>query len=360
MNSLIATVDRELEDYEITRAARAIQYFVVEELSNWYVRRSRRRYWRKDMDDDKRAAYATLYEVLVSLSRLIAPFMPFVADEIYRHLVLPVDDTAPESVHLAFYPDSEASLVDAELEKAMGAVVKCVSLVRAARNRTKIKIKQPLSAVKLSLGEKVDESLFTSLIDHLKEEVNLKEVVLEDGLAEYVTYEVLPRFDVLGPRLGDRVKALAGKLKSLEAEAIARLEKGTSIKVDLDGEEIEVEAAEVNVRKTEKEGVAFESDGVNAIVLDLEITPELLAEGYAREIVSKVQNLRKQSGFDVTDKIRVYISGGEHTENALGLYADHIKSETLAESLATELPAGAEPLEVKIGDEAASVVLEKI
>jgi isoleucyl-tRNA synthetase len=360
MNSLIATVDRELEEYETTRAARAIQYFVVEELSNWYVRRSRRRYWRKDMDDDKRAAYATLYEVLVSLSKLVAPFMPFVSDEMYRHLVLPVDKGAPESVHLALYPESDAALVDEDLEKAMDAMVKCVSLVRAARNRTRIKVKQPLSEVKLSLGDKVDEGLFGSLIDHLKEEVNIKQVVLEDGLSEYVTYEVLPRFDLLGPRLGDRVKALAAALKSLDAAEIAKLEKGGGITVELGGEEIELQAGEVNVRKTEREGVAFETDGLNSIVLDLTITPELLAEGYAREIVSKIQNLRKQSGFDVTDKIRIYISGGEHTANALGLYADHIKSETLAESLEREIPAGAEPLKVRIGEEAASVVLEKV
>ena len=360
MNSLIATVDRELEDYEITRAARAIQYFVIEELSNWYVRRSRRRYWCKEMDDDKRAAYATLYEVLVSLSELVAPFLPFVADEIYRHLVLPVDQEAPESVHLAYYPESDPALVDEGLEKAMEAVVKCVSLVRAARNRTRIKIKQPLSGVKLSLGEKVDGEVFASLVNHLKEEVNLKQVTLADGLEEYVTYEVLPRFDVLGPRLGDRVKALAGALKGLAAADVLGLERGEPVRVKLDGEEIEIGPDEVTVRKTEKEGVAFESDGLNAIVLDLEITPELLSEGYAREIVSKVQNLRKQSGFDVTDKIRVYMSGGEHTMKALDLHADHIRSETLAESLSPDLPAGAEALEVKIGDEAARVVLERI
>ena len=360
MNSLVATVDRELEDYEITRAARAIQYFIIEDLSNWFVRRSRRRYWRKEMDDDKRAAYATLYEVLVSLSKLVAPFLPFVADEIYRHLVLPVDEDAPESVHLALYPESDASLMDTGLEKAMEAVVRCVSLVRAARNRTKIKIKQPLSEVKLSLGDKVDPEVFASLVGHLKEEVNIKQVTLEDGLGDYVTYEVLPRFDVLGPRLGDRVKALAGTLRELAAADILKLEKGGAVTVDLDGEEIELQPEEVTVRKTEKEGVAFESDGLNAIVLDLEITPELLSEGYAREIVSKVQNLRKQSGFDVTDKIRIYVSGGEHTMKALDLYADHIKSETLAEALSPDLPAGAEPLEVKIGDEAARVVLEKI
>jgi isoleucyl-tRNA synthetase len=360
MNSLIATVDRELEDYEITRAARAIQYFVIEELSNWYVRRSRRRYWRKEMDDDKRAAYATLYEVLVSLSKLVAPFLPFVADEIYRHLVLPVDEEAPESVHLAYYPESDPVLIDEGLEKAMGAVVKCVSLVRAARNRTRIKIKQPLSGVKLSLGEKVDSRVFASLVDHLKEEVNLKQVTLAEGLEEYVTYEVLPRFDVLGPRLGDRVKALAGALKGLAAADVLGLERGEPVRVELDGEEVEVGSDEVTVRKTEKEGVAFESDGLNAVVLDLEITPELLSEGYAREIVSKVQNLRKQSGFDVTDKIRVYMSGGEHTMKALDLHADHIRSETLAESFSPDLPAGAEALEVKIGDEAARVVLERI
>jgi isoleucyl-tRNA synthetase len=360
MNSLVRDVGREVDDYEVTRAARAIQHFVIEELSNWYVRRSRRRYWRKQMDDDKRAAYSTLYEVLVSLSKLIAPFLPFVADEIYRHLVLPVDREAPESVDLALYPESDTALIDGRLERAMEAIVKCVSLVRAARNRTRIKVKQPLSLVKLSLGEKVNPDIFASLVEHIKEEVNVKRVVLEDNLRDYVTYEVVPRFDVVGPRLGDRVKALAAELKHLDPAAIIDLEKGAGIAVRIDGDEIEIGAGEVDIRKTEKDGVAFESDGVNAVVLDLNITPELLAEGYAREIVSKVQNLRKQSGFDVTDMIRVYVSGGERIRHALALYADHIKSETLAESLAAELPAGAEAQEVLIGGEKATVALEKL
>ncbi len=360
LNSLVAGVEAELDQYEITRAARAIQNFVIEDLSNWYVRRSRRRYWRKDMDDDKRAAYATLYEVLVSLSKVIAPFLPFVADEIYRHLVLPVDADAPESVHLALYPETDASLVDEDLERAMGAVVKCVGLVRAARNRTRIRVKQPLSEVKLSLGEKVDREVFASLVGHLKEEVNVKEVVLAEGLRKYVEYEVVPRFDVLGPRLGDRVKALAGALGSLDAASVERLERGSGVTVEVDGDEIEVGPDEVEVRKTERPGFAFETDGVNSVVLNLTITPELLAEGYAREIVSKIQNLRKQSGFDVTDKIRIFIEGGERTADALARHADHIKRETLAESLATEIPAGAEPVEVRVGDESARVVLERI
>jgi isoleucyl-tRNA synthetase len=360
LNSLVAHVDRELENYEITRAARLIQYFVIDELSNWYVRRSRRRYWRKEIDDDKRAAYATLYEALVALSRLVAPFLPFVADEIYRHLVPPVDEASPESVHLAFYPESDASLIDPELERAMEAVVKCVSLVRAARNRARIKVKQPLSSVKVSLGESVNRGVFDSLVHHLREEVNIKEVVLEDALEGYVTFEVLPRFDLLGPKLGDRVKALAGRLKDLDTASVLKLERGSGLNVDLDGEEIEVAPGEVTIRRTEREGVAFESDGTNAVVLDLTITPELLAEGYAREIVSKVQNLRKESGFDVTDKIRIHIKGGERTRKALELYSEHIKSETLAESLGTELPAGAEPREARIGGEEVDIVLERI
>jgi isoleucyl-tRNA synthetase len=359
LNTVVGYVDSELAIYEVTRAARALQDFVIEDLSNWYVRRSRRRYWRHEMNDDKTSAYATLYEVLVTVSKVVAPFMPFVAEEIYRHLVLPVDKDAPESVHLCDYPESDRSLVDADLEAAMEAVVKCVCLVRAARSRAKIKVKQPLPAARIKLASKIEGGLLASLLGHLKEEVNVKEVAVEADLSQYVTYDVLPRFDVLGPKLGEKVKVLKGALGRLELAAIARLEGGLPVAVDVAGEEIEIGAADVVVRRTEREGHLFESDGATAVVLDSKVTPELLAEGHARELVSRIQNLRKQSGFDVTDKIAIYIKGGELTAKAFAIFGEHIRSETLAVSVASRLPAGAAPQEFSLDGENVSVVLER-
>jgi isoleucyl-tRNA synthetase len=360
LNSLVAYVDSELAAYEVTRAARAIQDFVIDDLSNWYVRRSRRRYWRHEMNDDKASAYATLYETLETLARLIAPFLPFVADEIYRHLVPPVDDAAPPSVHLCDYPESDQALVDKDLETAMDGVIRCVTLVRAARNRARIKVKQPLAGVKLKFRDKVAGELLSDLLQHLKEEVNVKEIAIEDDISEFVSYEVLPRFDVLGPRLGEKVKDVKEQLADTDMAAIVRIENGSPIKVSVDGDEIELGPDELVVRKSEKQGYLFESDGANSIVLDASITPELLAEGYAREIVSGIQNLRKQSGFDVTDNVRIHIVGGDMTAKALGLFDEHIRSETLAVSIDQHLPDGKEPMELSVGEEKAAIVLEKV
>jgi isoleucyl-tRNA synthetase len=359
LNTLIGYVDEELSRYEVTRPARAIQDFVIDDLSNWYVRRCRRRFWRHEMNEDKRAAYSTLYETLLALSRLAAPFLPFVAEEIYRHLMIPVDPEAPESVHLADYPEPDRDLEDSELERAMESVMRGVSLIRAARNRANIKVKQPLGEVKLRLGQKVDGGLLEELLSHLREEVNVKEVTLTGDISEYVTYEVTPRFDVLGPRLGGRVKALRPLLADLDMGAVRRLEAGAAIAVSLDGEEVELRPEEVEVRKTEREGFLFESDGTSSIVLDTEITPELLAEGCARELVSGIQNLRKKSGFDVTDGIRIHLKGGDMLKQTLELFGDHIKAETLAASVDGEMPDGAEPSEIKAGGEKVRVILER-
>jgi isoleucyl-tRNA synthetase len=312
------------------------------------------------MNEDKSAAYETLYEVLERLSRLVAPYMPFVADEIYRHLVLPVDDKAPRSVHLCDYPVSDPGLVDKDLEAAMEAVMRCVTLVRAARNRARIKVKQPLAGVRLKFRDRVEGKLLSELLQHLREEVNVKEVSIEDDIAEFVSYEVLPKFDVLGPRLGDKVKAVKQELASIDMAAIAKLEGGGTVTVSVDGDDIELGPDDVLVRKSEKEGYLFESDGVSSIVLDATITPELLAEGCAREIVSGVQNLRKKSGFDVTDNVKIYIAGGELTARAIELYGGHIKTETLAVAIESSLPDGREPTELRVGEEKAAVVLEKV
>jgi isoleucyl-tRNA synthetase len=359
LNSLSIYVDRELENYDVTRAARRIQDFIIDDLSNWYVRRSRRRYWRHEMTKDKISAYATLYEALVTLSGLAAPFLPFVTEEIYRNLVTPVDCDAPASVHLCDYPTGDAGLVDESLEAGMDLVMRWVSLVRAARNRARIKVKQPLGKAKLARTGDMPVEALMPLLEHLKEEVNLKEVTFEEDLSGYVTYEVVPRFDLLGPRLGGRVKAVKDALARAGLDAARALEDGKPVEVALDGETVEIKPDEVTLRKSEKEGWLFEGDGTCSIVLDTTLTPDLLAEGRAREIVSGIQNLRKQSGFDVTDSIRIHIRGDELTGRAVEIFSEHIKSETLALSIDSNLPAGGAVSELPAGDGEVSVVLER-
>jgi isoleucyl-tRNA synthetase len=231
--------------------------------------------------------------------------------------------------------------------------------VRAARNRAKIKVKQPLARARIKLAAKLDSDLLASLLGHLKEEVNVKEVAVEKDLSRYVTYEVLPRFDILGPRLGDKIKALKQALKGLEQAAIARLEAGLGIKLGLEGEEIELEAADLLVRRSERKGHLYETDGANSIVLDSVVTPELLVEGHAREVVSRIQNLRKQSGFDVTDTIAIHVAGGGVAQEVFKTYDQHIRSETLTVAIDFVLPAGAEPFEFELGGDKVKIVLEK-
>lgn len=360
LNSLILYVDTELENYEITRAARAIQEFVIEDLSNWYVRRSRRRYWRHEMNQDKISAYCTLYEVLVTLSKLVAPFMPFVAEEIYRHIVIPVDPKASESVHLTDFPIADQSLIDKELEEVMSAIISLASLVRAARNRVKIKVKQPLPEVRISLKRRLNEQYFAELISHLKDEINVKNAILADDLSEFVSYEIKPRFDLLGPKLGEKVKKLQGCLAKLDASSILRLENQLPITVDLDGSQIEINPDEVIVRKTELEGWVFETDGLNSIVLDTRITEDLLAEGYARELVSTIQNLRKKMGFDVTDNIEIFFQADDQLAKVIERHRQHIMGETLAISITNGLPKGKDGFETRIGNKSIRLVLERV
>jgi len=296
----------------------------------------------------------------VTLAKLLAPFMPFVAEEIYRNLVVPADKEAPESVHLCDYPQSDPALVDSDLEAGMRAVMRAVTLVRAGRNRSRIKVKQPLASVRLSLDEKVNDDILASLLEHLKEEINVKQVLVEDDLSEYVSFTVLPKFEVLGPRLGDKVKHLKAVLDDLDTESIQKLDAGAAVTVSLRGEDFELEPDAVTVRKTEKEGFVFESSGAASIVLDANLTEDLLVEGCAREIVSSVQNLRKKSGFEVTDNIRIHISGGDLTLKAVEAFREHIMSETLSEAIDGDLPEGAEPTAIKAGGEEVAIVIEKI
>jgi isoleucyl-tRNA synthetase len=238
--------------------------------------------------------------------------------------------------------------------------MRCVTLVRAARNRARIKVKQPLASVKLKLRDRVDREALSRLMVHLKEEINVKEVTVEEDISEFVSYEVLPRFDVLGPKLGDKVKMVKEELAKLDLSDILRLENGSAITVSVGDSEIGIEPDAVTVRKTEKEGFLFESDGGNSVVLDVTVTPELLAEGCAREIVSSIQNLRKQSGFDVTDNIKIFMVGGRMTAKAIELFGEHIKHETLAVAIEDELPEGREPFELSVGDEKITVALERV
>ena len=300
LNSLIKFVDEGLNEYKITETSRKIAEF-TDNLSNWYVRRSRERFWGSDMNHSKEAAYTTLYTVLSTLSKVIAPYVPFLAENIYQNLVRNFDESAPLSVHLCTFPEADETLIDKKLEKGMDDVLKVVVLGRAARNKANIKNRQPLP--RLIYNGKND--LSQALKELVEDELNVKNVEINDGSADYVTYIVKPQLKTLGPKYG----ALLGKIRELmntaEREIVAAVKNGGRFKREIDGKEIDLGEDDVLISVQNKEGFSAESDGETTVVLDTELTPALLFEGAERELVSKIQTMRKEAGFEVVDHIEV-------------------------------------------------------
>ncbi|MBR4800708.1 MAG: isoleucine--tRNA ligase [Clostridia bacterium] len=300
LNSLINTVDNGLKEYKITETSRAIQEF-VDNLSNWYVRRSRDRFWGSAMTRSKAAAYTTLYTVLVTLSKLLAPYTPFLAEAMYQNLVRNFDKNAPESVHLCDFPKADKKYIDEFLEDGMRDVLNVVVLGRAARNKANIKNRQPLRRLMYN-GRR---ELSKELRDVVKDELNVKDVEISSGENEFVTYELKPQLKTLGPKYG----ALLGKIRSVLQEKandiIAAINSGHPFKTLIEGKDVELEESDLLINVKNKEGFSSESDGETTVVLDTALNDDLIEEGVERELVSKIQNLRKEAGFEVTDHIIV-------------------------------------------------------
>ncbi|SDY04263.1 isoleucine--tRNA ligase [Eubacterium barkeri] len=324
-NRLVKEVTEEMDHYDLTRAVRKIQFFVNEDLSNWYIRRNRRRFWESGMSADKQAVYRTTYEVLEGLSRLCAPYAPYISEEIYCDL------TGEESVHLADYPVADAALIDDAVEGPMDLVRDLVSLGRGAREDAKIKVRQPLSEVIID-GKYKD--MLKNLVGLMQEELNIKEVVFKDDLGAFMDYTIKPNFKVAGPILGKNVKLLGKAMATVDAPAlVAATEAGENFPVDVDGQTIEVTLEMVDVRISAKPGFNVQTEGNRFVILDTGLTPDLIDEGLARELVSKVQQMRKNNGYEVMDHIHITYSGDDALVAAITAYADFVKQETLAESL---------------------------
>ena len=298
LNSLIKTVDEGLNEYKITETSRTIQEF-VDNLSNWYVRRSRERFWGSAMTKSKAAAYTTLYTVLVTLTKLLAPYTPFLAEEMYQNLVRGFDKKAPESVHLCDFPKADEKYIDTFLEDGMRDVLNVVVLGRAARNKANIKNRQPLTRI-LYNGRR---ELSNELREVVKDELNVKDVEISSGENEFVTYELKPQLKTLGPKYG----ALLGKIRTIlqerASEIISAINSGHPFKALIDGKNVEIEESDLLINVKNKEGFSSESDGETTVVLDTALNDDLIVEGVERELVSKIQNLRKEAGFEVTDHI---------------------------------------------------------
>lgn len=300
LNSLIKFVDEGLNEYKITETSRKIAEF-VDELSNWYVRRSRERFWGSDMSANKEAAYTTLYTVLETLSKVIAPFVPFMAESMYQNLVRTFDKTAPLSVHLCDFPIADEKYIDKKLESGMEDVLKVVVLGRAARNKANLKNRQPLK--RLIYNGK--NELSQDLKELVEDELNVKELEISDGSAEYIDYEVKPQLKTLGPKYGSLLGKIREIMNTAQREIVAAVKNGGRFQREIDGKQIDLGEEDVLISVHNKEGFSAESDGDTTVVLDTELNAELIFEGAEREIVSKIQTMRKDAGFEVTDHIEV-------------------------------------------------------
>ncbi len=330
LHTLIRDVTTALENYDVLGATRPIQTF-VEQLSNWYLRRSRRRFWKSESDADKHAAYSTLYECLVALSKLLAPTMPFIADELYLNLVGSVDKNASESVHLSSWLEYDAEAIDERLNREMDLVVKLTSLGHAARNKANRKVRQPLSEVAFSVGSQEEERVVKLYAEQFEDELNVKKVRLLNAAGEAVSYGLNPLPKQLGQKYGSLFPEIRKKIMAMDVEATAlMLLAGESLRVEVPGKVLEILPEEVEVRLQAKEGYSVASEGAYLAALVTELTAELIAEGLAREFVRRVQDLRKSADLDIADRIVLYYSATPVLMEAVETYREYIMTETLA------------------------------
>lgn len=325
LNTLVKVVDENLNTYKITQAALVIEDF-VDELSNWYVRRNRARYWAGELTDDKIGAYVTLYRVLKTLSQVAAPFVPFITEEIYQNLVVHLDSNAVQSVHLCKWPEVDEKAIDHALEAQMDLAYNIVKLGRSARNSVNIKNRQPLSEMLVSVS-----TLPVYYGDIIKDELNIKKIEFGADLSKYVNFDIKPNLPVLGKAYG---KLIPGIKKEIAAhnqmELAQKIQKGETVTINVQGESIDLNSENLLVNMQGLEGFAFAGEDQIGVVLDTHISEELKNEGYVREIISKVQNMRKDSGFEVSDKINLYAAGNDMLQKVIDDFSIVIKNETLA------------------------------
>ncbi len=355
LNTLIADVDDHMEHYRIPESARALQAF-VDDMSNWYVRRSRERFWAKDMPQDKINAYMTLYTALVEVCKVAAPMIPFMTEEIYQNLVRSIDKDAPESIHLCSYPQANIDWVDKELERKMDELLQIVVLGRACRNSANRKNRQPLSEMFVKAPEALD-GIYTEII---ADELNVKKVTFTEDVSGFISYNFKPQLKTVGPRYGKLLNGIRAYLTDLDgAKAMEELRSQGSLQFEVDGSPVALSEEDLLIETAQMERYSSDSYGDVTVVLDVELTEELIEEGFIREIISKVQTMRKEAGFEVTDKIRVSAAGNERIEGLMRAHEREICPEVLAEDMTLGQTAGYEK-EWNINSEKVTLGVEKM
>ena len=320
-NKLIKYCTDAYDSYDLTKVVRSVTDFVSDDLSNWYIRRNRRRFWASELDDNKKAVYNTTYEVLEGLCKLIAPVVPFVSEEIYTNL------TNEQSVHLQDFPVYDETKINEAIEEKMDLVRELISLGRNAREEAKIKVRQPISEIILDGKNK---AIINDLVDLIKEELNVKNVIFTQDLNEYISYDIKPNFKVCGPILGKNIKEFQDKLKDFTQDNISTLENGNTITLNIGGNDIDITYDMLDIRINSKEGFNASNEGNNFIILNTTLTNELIDEGIVREFISKVQQIRKTNDYEMMDNINIYYSHNDEFNKSIKNYIDFIKKETLA------------------------------
>ena len=330
-NALIKLVTEALDKHDMLSSSRAITEF-VDKLSNWYIRRSRERFWGSEESDDKIAAYKTLYEVLVSMSKLIAPFVPFIAEEIYQNLVINLDKNAPESVHFCSYPEADEDLIDKTLNDGMDKVLEIVLLGRACRSGSNVKNRQPLAQVLVCSNKEL--KLDKELVELIEDELNVENILVLQNADEYVSYEIKPQLRTVGPKYGKALGGIKQYLMNVNSvEAVNKVRKGETLDFVVNGMDISLGQDDLLINLKNKEGYSSETNGDTTVILDTNLTQELIEKGMVKEFVSKIQNLRKETGFEVVNHIRIEINGEETLVQLLLSYKDQIKKGTLADEV---------------------------
>ena len=329
LNTTVQAVDNDLANYKIPEAARALQEF-VDEMSNWYVRRSRERFWAKGMEQDKINAYMTLYHALVTIAKTAAPMIPFMTEDIYQNLVRSVDKDAPESIHLCDFPTVNEAWIDKDLEADMKELLEIVVLGRACRNTANIKNRQPIGTMYVKAEKKMGE-FYTDII---ADELNVKEVKFADDVESFISYSFKPQLRTVGPKYGKLLGGIRQALTDINGTAaMNELRTNGVLKLDINGNDVELTEEDLLIETAQTEGYVSESDGETSVVLDTNLTPELIEEGFVREIISKIQTMRKEAGFEVMDKIVVYAYGNDKIQDVMKAHEDEIKSEVLADEM---------------------------
>ena len=355
LESTVKAVDDNLANYRIPEAAKALQSF-VDDMSNWYVRRSRERFWAKGMEQDKINAYMTLYTALVTVAKAAAPMIPFMTEDIYQNLVKSIDASAPESIHLCDFPEVHENWIDPKMEEDMADLLEIVVMGRAARNTANIKNRQPIGTMYVKSEFQLSE-FYKEIIE---DELNVKEVVFKDDIADFISYSFKPQMRTVGPKYGKLLNKIKTTLSELDGnKAMAELKSTGELKLDIDGEEIVLLEEDLLIDMAQMEGYVSESDHTITVVLDTNLTPELIEEGFVRELVSKIQTMRKEAGFEVMDKIRVYAKDNDKIVSIMKNHGDEIKSEVLAEEIVTGETKGYEK-EWNINSEKVTMAVERI